>query len=197
MILKHIITAVFILAASMVFAAENPITSLEKIKTMTADFTQINTIKDFGDDEYKGRMIISGGEKALWDYTEPVKSWYIFSKDSIKYYDGENNQLIINEGKEISSNVLLQILLDMKNIKNKFDVKTAGNVISITPKDDLGIKSMTLTVKNGVISEMKSEDNAGNVSRIIFRNVKVNSPLPKDAFSKEPPKDAEVFRQEI
>lgn len=195
MILKQITAALLILTASVAFALEDPLKSVEKIKTMTADFTQINTIKDFGDDEYKGRMVISSGEKALWDYTEPVKSWYLFSKDSIEQYDGENNQLIIYGSEELSSNVLLQILLDLRTIKSKFDVKTEGSIISLTPKENMGIKDMTVTVKDGVISEMKSRDNAGNVSRIIFGGVKINAPLPENAFSKKAPKDADVFRR--
>ena len=200
-------TAFFLFLSTAVYAADNtadkphnnsadynPIAIIESINTMTADFTQINTIKNFGDDVYAGRLTIMSGQIALWDYTEPFVSWYIFSKDSITQYDGVNNQLIIYEGDQSTSNVLLQILLDIKSAKDNFNITHQNDTIYLEPKEDLGIKDISLKLTDGVISEMKSSDNAGNTSRIIFKNVSINIPLNEEMFLKEAPKDAEVFR---
>ena len=193
-ILTLIFTAAMMIYSTAFASENNLVSNIESINTMTADFTQINTIKDFGDDIYSGSLVIKSGEKALWDYYEPFVSWYIFSKDSITQYDGVNNQLIIYEGDQSLSNLLLQILLDIKEAKSKFNITATENTINLEPKEDIGIKNISLKTENGIISEMRSTDNVGNTSKIIFKNVKINLPLSDNAFLKETPKDAEIFK---
>lgn len=186
--------ALFFYISSFATAANDPLVLVEGINTMTADFTQTNTIKDFGDDIYEGHLIIKSGEKALWDYHSPFVSWYLFSKETITQYDGANNQVIIYEGNHTLSNILLQILMDIKSVKNQFNITSSDGVIKLVPKDDIGIKDIFLKTENGTVTEMTSIDSVGNISKITFKNVKINIPLSDNAFVKKAPKDAEIFK---
>ncbi len=197
--IKLLIFAISLFTAFSAFANNknvgDPFSEIEKIKTLSADFVQINEIKDFGKDEYSGTVTLIKGGSALWDYKEPFVSWYLFSLDTIKHYDGTHNQLVIYKTGENISNILLQLLIDVSVAKNKFEMTTKDNTIFLKPKEDLGIKDLKITLKNGIISEMESNDNAGNNTKIIFKNVKVNKKIDLKVFDKKVPKDTEIFEE--
>lgn len=168
---------------------------IEKVTSIQADFTQINDIKDFGKDEYSGTLSVVKGYKALWDYKKPNVSWYLFSLKTITFYDGVHNQLMIYENGKHITNILLQLLIDISVAKYKFDIITKGDTLTLTPKVDLGMENIIIKTKKGVISSMESTDNAGNNTKIIFTNVKINEKIPEKVFNKKAPKDAEVFKE--
>lgn len=198
--IKLLIFTIILLTAFNTLANDNkkvsgPFSDIEKIETLSADFIQINEIKDFGKDEYSGSMALIKGDSALWDYKKPFISWYIFSRDTIKHYDSTHNQLIIYKNDETISNVLLQLLIDVSIAKSKFEMATKGSTITLIPKENLGVKEIKITLNKGVISEMESNDSAGNNTKIIFKNVKVNKKINPKTFDKKVPIDAEIFEE--
>ena len=95
----YYVTLSFIFALFSVYAnaadkKDSLLNSLSSIKTLSAEFKQVNNLKDFGDDEYTGKVSIKMGEVALWDYKEPYNSWYLITKDKVDYFDEINNQLV-------------------------------------------------------------------------------------------------------
>ncbi len=198
---KFLFTFIFTIVSLSAFANDKNVSEsqlIKEIENMTsiqADFTQINEIKDFGKDEYTGSMAIIKGQKALWDYKKPFESWYLFSANKIEFYDKNNNQLMIYETGEQITNILLQLLLDISVAKSKFDITTNKNIITLKPKEDLGVKFLNIEMKNNIISSMESTDNIGNNTKIIFSNVVINKKIDDKIFDKKAPKDAEIFKQ--
>lgn len=198
---KFLFTFIFTIVSLSAFANDKNVNEAQLIKeienmtSIQADFTQINEIKDFGKDEYTGSMAIIKGQKALWDYKKPFESWYLFSANKIEFYDKNNNQLMIYETGEQITNILLQLLLDISVAKSKFDITTNKNIITLKPKEDLGVKFLNIEMKNNIISSMESTDNIGNNTKIIFSNVVINKKIDDKIFDKKAPKDAEIFKQ--
>ena len=104
--MKRLIVLTFIFALFSIYAnaadkKDSLLNSLSSIKTLSAEFIQVNNLKDFGDDEYTGKVSIKMGEVALWDYKEPYNSWYLITKDKVDYFDEINNQLVKMNAKDI------------------------------------------------------------------------------------------------
>lgn len=195
---KILLTLIILLSFNVVFAAEKKqdlLDNIANIKTFTADFKQINTLKDFGDDEYTGKVYIKMKEKALWDYVEPYSSWYLVTKDNVDYYDEINNQLLKINSKEIKEHILLQVLMDFQKIKSTFSVSQKNNVVTLKPKSDTGVIYINIVFNNSVIKKLQSKDNTGNTTEIIFTNVEQDKKISDKVFNKKVPKDATIIKE--
>lgn len=71
--MKKLLLLLFILVCFTAFAEDKKNTDymkqLSDIKSLSAEFKQINNLKDYGEDIYTGKVYINMKEKALWDYT--------------------------------------------------------------------------------------------------------------------------------
>lgn len=188
--LKLFVVSIFIFVSSFAIASDknsdNLIKDIEAIKTIQSDFIQTNTIKGFGDDEYAGKLYIISKDKALWDYTSPTTSYYLFSKDGLEQYDELNNQLVRYKNIKASDNVLLQLLMDFSTIKSKFKISEVANKVTLIPLEDVGIQYLDITMSsNGkAILEMFSEDMAGNTTKIAFKKMVIDKPIDETIFKK-------------
>lgn len=192
-----------VLFSSYSYAESNLLESLAATKTLTGDFVQTNTYKDPTSsepvsDEYSGNIYVIMGDKALFEYTLPYESWYLFTKESVESYDSITNQLM-KFGKDTQSdNIFLRVLMDFSTIEDNFDVvEKEGNVLYMTPKnEDMGIKYFTITLDdNKKIASMKTEDIMGTVTQLKFKNVKSGSSIPAKIFKKELPKTVTIIER--
>ncbi len=164
------------------------------VKTYSADFVQTNIVKDFGEDVYSGKVYIDMKKRALWDYTEPYITWYLFTNEYVEQFDEVNNQLMRYPNTEDSDSVILQVLMDFSTLSDVFDVEQEGNsTLHLMPKRDIGLRYMIIEVVAGKIVLIESEDTAGNKTRINFSNVKTNENIDGAVFVKSLPEGVEVF----
>lgn len=196
--MKKLFIILFVFTASLsVFAADNKglVGQLSSIKTLTAEFKQVNNLKDFGDDEYTGKVSIKMGEVALWDYKEPYNSWYLIKTDTVEYFDEINNQLVKMNAKEMKEYALLQVLMDFKKLSSTFNITSKRNMLVLKPKKYTGVVYINIIFKNKVISQLESMDTAGNTTTITFSDVTIDKPINSSTFKKKLPKDVTIINQ--
>lgn len=201
LVLTAILFASYSYAETEAVGEKNLLAALAATKTLAADFTQTNTYKDATSpkpvvDDYSGKVYVIMGNKALFEYTLPYESWYIFTKESVESYDSITNQLMKFGKDSGSSNIFLQVLMDFATIGDNFDVmEKAGNVLYMTPKNEnMGIKYFTITLDaNKKISTMQTEDIMGTVTELKFKNVKLGGRIPEKTFKKELPKTVTII----
>ena len=176
-------------------ALNKALKKLESIKTLKADFVQETNIEGFGKDFYKGKFYLIPSMRVLWDYSEPYSQYYIFTADTMEYYDSTTNQLIRQSSQNNSANSMVFLLLmDLSSANNLFDVVNIdANNFRLNPKSDLGLKFVDISFGKKFIQEITSQDNVGNLTRIIFSNIKFNVTIPESTFEKQLPKDVEIF----
>lgn len=202
---KFLATLFFLLAANLCVAASNDILkSLGAIKTLTADFTQTNTYADTADtegkpvqDTFSGNVSVIMKNKAIFEYTEPYVSWYLFQKGSLETYDSVTNQLIKYKDGTLGDNIFLEVLTDFSAIETSFDVKeTSPLVLHLTPQKNIGVKYLVVTVdEKNKISSMKTEDVMGNITELKFKNVKTDIKIPAKTFDKKLPEGVTIIEQ--
>lgn len=187
---------IFIFSSSL-FAdnIDTLIDKFTKIKSLKADFYQETTIKDFGTDAYTGVIKLLSNNKVLWDYKTPYPQYYLFTKDSMEYYDSSTEQLIRQKVTSSgSNNVVFQILLDLREAKKVFNFEPVSqNVLKLIPKTDIGLKYLLLEFSDRYIKKINSEDNNGNLTVITFNNVQIDANIEEYEFKKEVPLNTEIF----
>lgn len=197
--MKKLLTLFFILVSFSAFADDKAyndyMKQLSNIKSLSAEFKQVNNLKDYGEDIYTGKVYINMKEKALWDYIEPYSSWYLITNETIDHYDEINNQLIKMKAKDYKEYALLQILMDFSQLSKSFTSKQKENTLYLKPKSDAGLAYINIIFKDNVISEINSKDNAGNLTTITLSKVEIDKKINNSSFKKKLPSDVNVFNQ--
>lgn len=197
--MKKLLLLLFIFVCFTAFAEDKKNTDymkqLSDIKSLSAEFKQINNLKYYGEDIYTGKVYINMKEKALWDYTEPYSSWYLITNTDINHYDEINNQLIKMKTKDYKEYALLQVLMDFSQLSKSFSAEQKDNTLYLKPKNDAGLAYINIVFKNDVISEINSKDNAGNLTTITLSKVEIDKKISSSSFKKKLPKDVNVFNQ--
>lgn len=197
--MKKLLTLLFILVCFNAFAEKKDessyIKQLSSIKSLSAEFKQVNNLKEYGEDIYTGKLYINMKEKALWDYIEPYSSWFLITNETIDYYDEINNQLVKMKTKDYKEYALLQVLMDFSMLDKSFTYKQEKNTLYLTPKNDVGLTYINITFKDNIMNEINSKDNAGNLTTIILSNVEIDKKINNDLFKKKLPKDVNIFKQ--
>ncbi|KAA0258510.1 outer membrane lipoprotein carrier protein LolA [Deferribacter autotrophicus] len=172
---------------------ESVLESYSNIKTFQADFVQKTTIQGFGDDYYEGKVYLIRGEKLMWDYKKPYRQYYLFEKDKMEYYDSSAKQLI-RQKISLEDNVVLQIIMDISTIGKNFKIISLDkDRVRLIPKSFINLKYIDLLLGDKFIKKIISEDGAGNITEIIFKNSKINELIEDKVFKPIVPLDTEIF----
>jgi len=191
---KLIVAAAIIIISFSAYAetAQDIINKLKNIKTYTADFVQTTEIEGFGQDQYSGQMYVKSGDKAIWDYDKPYRQFYLFDKTTMKYYDSDTKQMII-QSMNPAANVFMRLMLNPSDIENDFNVTLRSNQLFLEPKEELGIDTLVFEITGGVIKGIKTKDQSGNNTDIKFENIKIDKSIDPAVFSPEIPENTEIF----
>ncbi|MGA1847382.1 LolA family protein [Deferribacter abyssi] len=174
-------------------SVESILKNYSNIRTFEAKFVQKTTIKGFGEDYYEGTVYLKKGEKLMWDYKKPYRQYYLFEKDKMEYYDSSVKQLI-RQKISLEDNVVLQIIMDFSTIGENFQIISLDKKrVRLIPKSNINLKYIDLKLGNKFVKKIVSEDNAGNVTEIIFTDIKINELIEERVFKPIVPLDTEVF----
>jgi len=154
--------------------------SLKDIYSFEADFEQNITDEKNKTLVYKGHIIASKPQNALWTYKEPVKKTIYINNLSATIIEPELEQVII---REISSN--FDIFKMIKNAK-----KITKNEYETTYKNT----KFNITIQNNFIKSISYNDNFDNHIKIIFTNQKQNHTINKGIFYPKIPLDFDIIR---
>jgi len=193
---KRVLSICIIVAVSALSLYANDVKSvladLQRISTYQADFLQITEIEGFGEDEYSGRLYMNVGEQAIWDYSKPYRQFYLFDSLTMKYYDSDTRQLIVQR-LDPATNVFMRLMLNPSDIQSDFDASLNGSELILKPKGDLGLDTITFTVEKGVVTEIKTKDQSGNNTRVILTKIVTDRAVDKKVFLPEIPENTEIF----
>ena len=158
--MKHIL--IFSLLLSGLLAS--PI----NLSTFKADFTQNITDDKNKVLTYKGNILATDTQKALWKYNFPIKKLVYLNKNKVTIVEPEIEQVII---RYVKSNFnFFNMLKDSKEVsKNKY-LTTFNNVNFIINTKDNKIKSINYL------------DEFENQVKIIFENQKQNIKIDNNKF---------------
>ena len=154
--------------------------SISNITSFDADFTQTIT-----DDKnkmliYKGHVLASKPQNALWRYISPIEKNVYITRFEVTIVEPEIEQVII---RKVSNDFdFFKMLKNAKKIKN--DIYRANY------KETL----FTISIKNNLISSISYLDNFENIVKITFSNQLQNINIDKTLYKAIFPLDYDIIR---
>jgi len=189
----------FIYIALILFAvsaqaqtAQDVVKVLKSVKSYTAEFVQVTEIEGFGEDTYSGKLFIKAGEKAFWDYEKPYRQFYLFDTKTMKYYDSDTQQMIV-QTLNPATNVFMRLMLNPSDIEEDFNLTLNGKELTLAPKKDLGIESIVFVIDGGMVKGIKTKDQSGNNTNIELKKIQRDADISDSVFQPEIPEGTEIF----
>lgn len=192
------ITLLFGLNIAFGSPADDLITKIKNIHSMTANFDQklIDSQND-NNTNSKGMMSLKKPQFFKWITTSPNTQQIDSNGQKLWIYDGDLEQLII---KKVSNNIaqfpyLILLSKNTDNINKLFTVsEKANNSYVLKPKNDEMINSITIKfTKNDQLESLGISTSLNQYTKIDFSNVKTNIEINDDSFNFKAPKDIDVI----
>ncbi len=208
---KFRLTAVFcwfLLASAVAAGAEkenvSPIdtrTELQNIETLQAEFTQTKQIALL-----RHSVVITGelymekkNGRLAWHVASPIRYSCLITNQSLTQWDIDSNQQVtLSVDRYPWLKVLSQNLKDwfsgnFKNMSSGFTSETAGkNEMLMTPRPDNRIAEYIKSIKfyfadeGSSVSRVIFTEINGDTTDIIFKNIKINQPIPTEKWNVKP-----------
>ena len=154
--------------------------SIKEINSFEADFVQSITDDKNTTLTYKGRVVASKPQNALWNYTKPVQKDIYISPFSVTIIEPEIEQVII---RKISSNFdIFKMIKNAKEIQKDKYITTYKDV------------KFTIIAKDSVINSISYKDEFDNDVMIIFKNQKQNKKINQEIFYPKIPIEYDIVR---
>lgn len=179
----------------------------ERTRDLKASFVQEVSLKSVGKTEREeGILYLKNPRRMLWDYRKPqVKKLIVNPQKAWLYVPGDSVVYVQSADSIFKSKMTVRFLSGMGKLREDFQVGFSesgaldqeGNYrLRLLPRAaGLGTDQLNLIVdrKSYQILEGSFTDPYGNVTRIRFRNIRVNSGLTDPMFNFKVPTGVEVF----
>lgn len=175
-----------------------------KIKSLTADFTQYHTARGGRPRKESGRLYLLKPGKMRWVYTLPEEKLFISNGKTIYEYVPSDKYAVKTKVKESDDyRVPFMFLLGRGNLKGEFKVieysketpvKAGNNVLRLVPKRNLGFREVIVELEpvSAQISRVSLIENDGSRSDFLFSNLRENVHMKSDEFTFKAPVGVEI-----
>jgi outer membrane lipoprotein carrier protein len=204
--------------AGMTAAAEETVTEVinnlqaryDQTKDFSATFTQETISKSIGAPAViNGKVYIKKPGMMFWEYTDPKKQQIISDGQTLWFYIPDDKQVRIYKTSEAFENLpFLNFLFGKGRISDDFtasfgelekDKAKDNYLVILAPKStDTSIDRVLILVskKEYLISQLNTYDVLGNVTRIAFADIALNSGLKDSMFHFIVPPGVETIKIE-
>lgn len=205
---KNIAFFAFLLISSFVFAQTTAMTTAEskafvakisaetkEIKTLQSDFIQTKKM-DFLDKSIVtyGKMSLKSPNTLSWKYTKPYQYSIIFKENKIFINDQGKKSSVDAKSKTFEK--INKLIVGSSNGKMFSDPEFAvayfkngnSNIAKFTPKSAQLLKyikqiELQFPKNESTVSQVNMTEASGDTTNIVFKNTKINAPIPASEFS--------------
>ena len=205
---KNIAFTAFLLISSLVFAQNTVMSSAEvktfvtkisseskDIKTLQSDFVQTKKM-DFLDKNIvtQGKMSLKSPNTLSWKYTKPYQYSIIFKDNKIFINDQGKKSSVDAKSKTFEK--INKLIVGSSNGKMFSDPEFAvayfkngnSNIAKFTPKSAQLLKyikqiELQFPKNESTVSQVNMTEASGDTTNIVFKNTKINAPIPASEFS--------------
>lgn len=175
---------------------------LASTKSLTADFKQV-LIDEAGNPVQSsyGVFYLQRPGKFRWDYNKPFQQQIVSSAGKVWFYDADLEQVTIKKMDESIGSTPALLLSGDVSLDENFTMMQQGEDeglqwVKLLPKnEESGFKYVLIGLNNGSLGGMELSDNFGQLTRIYFSNVRLNSAINPGLFQFTAPKGADVFTE--
>ncbi|WP_404359839.1 outer membrane lipoprotein chaperone LolA [Methylotuvimicrobium sp. KM1] len=177
-------------------------TFLKTSHSLTADFRQV-AIDESGRARKasEGAFYLRRPGKFRWNYLKPFTQEIISNAGKVWFYDEDLEQVTIKKMDQSLGSTPALLLSGDIDLEDNFILEGQGSDedmtwIKLLPKnEDSGFKYILIGLDKGKLGGMELSDNFGQLTRIYFSNLKINTPIDDGVFDFIPPAGADVFEE--
>lgn len=175
---------------------------LARTKSLTAEFKQI-LLNEAGSPMRSsyGVFYLQRPGKFRWDYQKPFQQQIIALDGKVWFYDTELEQVTVKKlDDSVGSTPALLLSSDIV-LEDNYSIADQGNEdglqwLKLVPKNqDSSFRQLLIGLEKDSLASMELSDNFGQLTRIIFFNVKANPPIDPKLFEFHAPPGADVFSE--
>lgn len=186
------------------FAADTPVQKLQAFlqsaKSLTADFKQV-LINEAGNPYQTsfGVFYLQRPGKFRWDYLKPFQQQIVSTGGKVWFYDTDLEQVTIKKLDESVGSTPALLLSGEISLEDNFTIENQGADgdmlwIRLLPKSqESSFKYILIGLHNGALAGMELSDNFGQLTRIYFSKVVLNTAIKASVFEFKAPKGVDVF----
>jgi len=183
--------------------------SYDTIKDFKAHFVQESIVKSWNAQQVQkaqGLVYFKKEGKMYWDYQQPTPQQIISNGNELWFYEPEDKQVTVSKvSTGLQSQISADLLNGKANLKRDFKVKRVTSqvekdkgklVLELTPtvpQSNLNRIILTLDKKNFQIHQTEVYDLFGNLTRITFSRIEINTNLANSLFIFNPPPGVEIL----
>ncbi|MGZ8137073.1 MAG: outer membrane lipoprotein chaperone LolA [Methylococcaceae bacterium] len=188
------------------YAEEQPVqqlqTFLKASRSITADFKQV-LINEAGNPVQTsyGIFYLQRPGKFRWDYLKPFQQQIVSNSGKVWFYDTDLEQVTVKKLDESVGSTPALLLSGDVSLEENYRMENQGvdgslQWIKLVPKNqESSFKYVLIGLDKGSLAGMELSDNFGQLTRIYFSNVKLNSSLKPSLFEFQAPKGVDVFSE--
>lgn len=186
-------------APGLVLANAQPLHNfIEGLKSYSAEFVQEREEEAFFQVERaKGTFDLDRPGKMRWDYHSPEEQHIIVDGSHLWVYDLELDQVSVRPISDIQGDIPLAWLLFDEPVEKAYRIIPAGKRNNMTwynlqPRSATYFQSIEIGLRDGVMQEVWMYQSADNITKVKFKNIRMNEGISPRAFEFTPPKGADV-----
>ncbi|MAR92803.1 MAG: outer membrane lipoprotein chaperone LolA [Pseudomonadota bacterium] len=174
------------------------------IQSMEAEFEQwVMDAKQNALQNVTGTLWIQRPGQFRWDTNDPFPQQIVSDGKELRIYDPDLEQATIKKlDQQVGNTPALLLSGDPSKISERFNVsayhfdKTGEWRFDLRPKDEETMFALLrVHFYEKRLRDMYLEDNLGQTTRIEFKPVQVNQPIPDSRFELELPEGVDVIRE--
>lgn len=202
--MNKIITVMMLLFSMNAYAESSALEKLEdfigRAKNLQAEFTQ--TSLDEGGNTIQtshGVFYLQQPGKFRWNYQQPYAQQIVSKEGKVWFYDADLEQVIIKKIDQSIGDTPALLLSGSVNLGEKYTISNHSQKqglywIKLTPKStQSSFKYILVGLKNNMLYGMELSDNFGQLTQIIFSDVKVPAKFESELFDFVAPEGTDVF----
>ena len=198
---------VFLLFLQNGWAAEVSVERLKSFlgstRSMSAGFSQVVVDeKGISGQETTGLFFVERPGKFRWEYQTPYQQTIVSNGEKVWFYDVDLEQVTIKKitGSLGSNPALLlsgQIDIDQTYVLEDLGARDGLVWVKLVPKlEESTFKYILIGMQSQRLTTMELSDNFGQLTRIYFSGVKINTTIDPKEFRLKPPPGVDVFEED-
>lgn len=202
-VMPVLLVLTFIISNAKANTPEQQLKSLlSVIKSLSAKFDQA-VIAETGiaDKQSNGLFLLQRPGKFRWDYQVPYQQTIVSNGTKVWFYDADLEQVTIKKLDLAIGSTPALLLSGQVDLEKNFDVKpeeTQNGLmwIKLLPKtEDSTFKYIRIGMRGQTLGAMEMSDSFGQLTQIIFSDVKINPAIDPGSFHLQPPPGVDVFEE--
>jgi len=204
------INTVVTLCLTVVLAVSNAVSASPGLEALNYFFSEINTFEaKFGQkvldesfteiDDSQGKMWIKRPGLFRWDYELPDAQEIVGDGSKVWIYDVELEQVTVRDQDQTLGRSPALLLAGSGNLEEDFtieDIGTQGRYdwVNLIPKnEESGFNEIRIGFEDNRLRLLELLDNLGQTTRIVFVDIKENTPIASTTFNFFPPQGVDII----